>query len=78
MKNNDSFIINPHLDAERALTFDLTYKGYITADWSYNASAYYNHVSDAIMAHYIHYDPAAGSAFIKTVIAVRLIMLGLI
>ncbi len=61
MKNNDSFIINPHLDAERALTFDLTYKGYITADWSYNASAYYNHVSDAIMAHYIHYDPAAGS-----------------
>lgn len=61
MKNKDSFVINPHLDAERALTYDLTYKGYITPNWSYNASAYYNHVSDAIMAHYMYYDPTEDS-----------------
>lgn len=61
MKNNDSFIINPHLDAERALTFDATYKGHITPTWFYNASAYYNHVSDAIMAHHMYYDSVAGS-----------------
>ena len=50
---NSQVIINPHLDPERALTFDLTYKGYINPTWNYTTSAYYNHVSDAIMAHRI-------------------------
>ncbi|MBN6352796.1 TonB-dependent receptor [Providencia alcalifaciens] len=53
MKSDDSFVINPHLDAERALTYDLTYKGYVTPQWTYTTSVYYNHVSDAIMAHHI-------------------------
>ncbi|HDN2511608.1 TPA: TonB-dependent receptor [Providencia rettgeri] len=53
IRNKDSFEINPHLDAERALTYDLTYKGYVTPQWTYTTSAYYNHVSDAIMAHHI-------------------------
>ncbi|HBO21395.1 MAG TPA: TonB-dependent receptor [Providencia sp.] len=60
MKNNDSFIINPHLDAERALTYDLTYKGHISPLWSYTTSAYYNQVTDAIMAHHIGDNPKGG------------------
>lgn len=51
MKSDDTFVINPHIDTERALTYDLTYKGHITPAWSYTSSVYYNHVSDAIMAH---------------------------
>ncbi|EPL9571070.1 TonB-dependent receptor plug domain-containing protein [Providencia rettgeri] len=51
MKSDDTFVINPHIDAERALTYDLTYKGHINPKWSYTSSVYYNHVTDAIMAH---------------------------
>lgn len=61
MKNDDSFLINPHLDAERALTFDLTYKGHFTPVWSYTASTYYNHVSDAIMAHHVGENKKGGT-----------------
>ncbi|WP_272522279.1 TonB-dependent receptor plug domain-containing protein [Providencia sp. PROV202] len=61
MKNDDSFLINPHLDAERALTFDLTYKGHFTPVWSYTASTYYNHVSDAIMAHHVGENKKGGA-----------------
>lgn len=53
MKSDDTFVINPHIDAERALTYDLTYKGHINPKWSYTSSIYYNHVTDAIMAHRI-------------------------
>lgn len=53
MKSDDTFVINPHIDAERALTYDLTYKGHINPKWSYTSSVYYNHVTDAIMAHRI-------------------------
>lgn len=56
MKTPATFVINPHLDAERALTYDLTYKGHISPIWSYTSSVYYNHVSDAIMAHRIGTD----------------------
>ena len=56
MKTPVTFVINPHLDAERALTYDLTYKGHISPLWSYTSSIYYNHVSDAIMAHRVGTD----------------------
>ena len=63
MKDDSTFIINPHLDAERALTYDLTYKGNITPVWSYTTSAYYNQVYDAIMAHHIGTNSAGGTLF---------------
>lgn len=56
MKTPVTFVINPHLNAERALTYDLTYKGHISPLWSYTSSIYYNHVSDAIMAHRVGTD----------------------
>ncbi|WP_415901461.1 TonB-dependent receptor plug domain-containing protein, partial [Providencia huaxiensis] len=34
MKSDDTFVINPHIDTERALTYDLTYKGHISPTWS--------------------------------------------
>ncbi|MCH1923522.1 TonB-dependent receptor [Shewanella sp. C32] len=43
-------LVNPHLKAERARALDLTYSGLLGADWSYEASAYYNRVDDAILA----------------------------
>ncbi len=51
-----AYEVNPHLEVERALTFDLTYKGNINQDWSYESSVYYNRVSDAIMSHYVRRD----------------------
>lgn len=43
-------IVNPHLDAERARSIDITYNGLFSDDWSYEASIYYNRVDDAIQA----------------------------
>lgn len=60
MKSDDTFVINPHIDTERALTYDLTYKGHITPAWSYTSSVYYNHVSDAIMAHRVGVNKKGG------------------
>lgn len=46
-------IVNPNLDPERALNLDLRYKGYISNNWGYDTSIYYNRVKDAILAHNI-------------------------
>ena len=46
--------INPNLDPERALSFDMTYEGYLNEKWGYQTSLYYNRVSDAIMAHTLY------------------------
>lgn len=61
MKSDDTFVINPHIDAERALTYDLTYKGHINPKWSYTSSVYYNHVTDAIMAHRVGVNKNGGN-----------------
>jgi len=50
-KDSSKGLVNPYLKAERALTFDLTYDGKISTQWGYQASVYYNHISDAILAH---------------------------
>lgn len=46
-------LVNPNLKAERARSVDLTYKGYLTENWGYEASVYYNRVSDAILTQNI-------------------------
>jgi len=46
-------LVNPGLKAERARSLDLTYTGYISDDWGYEASLYYNRISDAILAQNI-------------------------
>jgi len=43
-------LVNPQLKPEQARTLDITYSGLINAQWSYEASAYYNRVDDAILA----------------------------
>jgi iron complex outermembrane receptor protein len=43
-------LVNPQLKPERARTLDITYSGLINTQWSYEASAYYNRVDDAILA----------------------------
>lgn len=61
-KDGSKGIINPDLDPERALSFDLTYEGHITDKWGYQTSIYYNRVSDAIMAHTVYRN---GTAFFQ-------------
>lgn len=46
-------LVNPHLTAERAHSLDLTYSGYLGDRWGYEASVYYNRVSDAILVQNI-------------------------
>ncbi|KAA9002550.1 TonB-dependent receptor [Affinibrenneria salicis] len=46
-------LVNPHLNAERARSVDLTYNGYISDSWGYEASVYYNWVNDAILTQNI-------------------------
>ncbi len=46
-------LVNPNLKAERAHSIDLTYNGYLSDSWGYEASVYYNRVSDAILAQNI-------------------------
>ncbi|HGN1207324.1 TonB-dependent receptor [Proteus mirabilis] len=53
-KDGSRGIINPNLDPERALSFDMTYEGYLNEKWGYQTSLYYNRVSDAIMAHTLY------------------------
>ncbi|MGV8364843.1 TonB-dependent receptor domain-containing protein, partial [Pseudomonas aeruginosa] len=48
-KDGSRGIINPNLDPERALSFDMTYEGYLNEKWGYQTRLYYNRVSDAIM-----------------------------
>lgn len=43
-------IVNPHLKPERARGVDLTWNSSISERWAYEVSAYYNRVSDAILA----------------------------
>ncbi|WP_081298468.1 TonB-dependent receptor plug domain-containing protein [Gilliamella sp. wkB108] len=50
-KDNSLGIVNPDLKPERALTLDLTYDGNLNKQWGYQASLYYNHINDAILAH---------------------------
>lgn len=77
MKSDDTFVINPHIDTERALTYDLTYKGHISPTWSYTSSLYYNHVTDAIMAHRVGTNQDGGY-ILKIVTAAKLTTLALI
>jgi len=53
---NKLAIVNPQLKAERARSLDLTLSGNFTPQWSYEVSAYYNRVSDAILSHSIDAD----------------------
>lgn len=46
-------LVNPNLKAERARSVDLTYNGYLTEHWGYEASVYYNRISDAILTQNI-------------------------
>lgn len=46
-------LVNPNLKAERARSVDLTYNGYLTERWGYEASVYYNRISDAILTQNI-------------------------
>ncbi|MFV8876339.1 TonB-dependent receptor [Serratia fonticola] len=46
-------LVNPNLKAERARSIDLTYNGYLTENWGYEASVYYNRISDAILTQNI-------------------------
>lgn len=46
-------LVNPNLKAERARSIDLTYNGYLTENWGYKASVYYNRISDAILTQNI-------------------------
>ncbi|WP_025123157.1 MULTISPECIES: TonB-dependent siderophore receptor [unclassified Serratia (in: enterobacteria)] len=46
-------LVNPNLKAERARSVDLTYNGYLTENWGYEASVYYNRISDAILTQNI-------------------------
>lgn len=46
-------LVNPNLKAERAHSLDLTYNGYLTDRWGYEASVYYNRVSNAILVQNI-------------------------
>lgn len=46
-------LVNPNLKAERARSIDLTYTGYLSEDWGYEASVYYNRISDAILTQNI-------------------------
>ncbi|EMQ4857469.1 TonB-dependent receptor [Morganella morganii] len=57
---NEEVIINPHLKAEHALTFDLTYEGNITDKWGYQASLYHNRISDAIISRHVGVNPKNG------------------
>ncbi|QUN05374.1 TonB-dependent receptor [Shewanella yunxiaonensis] len=43
-------LVNPQLKPERARALDITYNGLFNSQWSYEASAYYNRVDDAILA----------------------------
>lgn len=49
-------LVNPNLKAERARSVDLTYTGYINENWGYEASVYYNRISDAILTQNIDAD----------------------
>lgn len=73
-KDGSKGIINPDLDPERALSFDLTYDGHITDNWGYQTSVYYNRVSDAIMAHTIYRN---GNAFFQNQNSGRVNYMGL-
>lgn len=43
-------LVNPQLKPERARSVDLTWNGHLTDRWAYEASVYYNRVSDAILS----------------------------
>ncbi|WP_420299796.1 TonB-dependent receptor plug domain-containing protein [Edwardsiella tarda] len=53
---NQIALVNPGLKPERARSIDLTYNGHLSRDWHYEASAYYNRVSDAILSHNLSAD----------------------
>lgn len=53
---NQIALVNPGLKPERARSIDLTYNGHLSRDWHYEASAYYNRVSDAILSHNLNAD----------------------
>lgn len=53
---NQIAIVNPQLKPERARSIDLTWNGNFNPDWAYEASAYYNRVSDAILSHNLNAD----------------------
>lgn len=53
---NQIALVNPGLKPERARSIDLTYNGRLSRDWRYEASAYYNRVSDAILSHNLSAD----------------------
>ncbi|WP_232625518.1 TonB-dependent receptor plug domain-containing protein [Pectobacterium parmentieri] len=50
---NQTALVNPNLKPERAQNLELNYRGGLTEGWGYDASVYYNRVSDAILAHNI-------------------------
>ncbi|WP_235859139.1 TonB-dependent receptor plug domain-containing protein [[Pantoea] beijingensis] len=49
--HNKTSIINPWLKPERADSIDLTYSGTVSQHWGYEASIYYNRISDAILSY---------------------------
>lgn len=53
---NQIAIVNPQLKPERARSVDLTWNGHINPAWGYEASVYYNRVSDAILSHNLNAD----------------------
>ncbi|WP_279023272.1 TonB-dependent receptor plug domain-containing protein [Gibbsiella quercinecans] len=49
-------LVNPGLKAERSRNLDLTYTGALSERWGYDASVYYNRVSDAILSQNVSAD----------------------
>jgi iron complex outermembrane receptor protein len=50
---NQTAVVNPQLKPERARGVDLTWNAALNRDWRFEASVYYNRVSDAILSHTI-------------------------
>lgn len=48
--HNQISLVNPHLKPERARGVDLTWNSRFSERWSYEVSAYYNRVTDAILS----------------------------
>lgn len=53
---NQVALVNPQLKPERARSVDLTWNGSLGKDWGFEASVYYNRISDAILSHNIDAD----------------------
>ncbi|QSF22420.1 TonB-dependent receptor plug domain-containing protein [Citrobacter freundii] len=53
---NQVALVNPQLKPERARSVDLTWNGSLSQNWGFEASVYYNRISDAILSHNIDAD----------------------